>query len=313
MIRIEDYQPQWAPDFYRLNTAWLKAYFYVEPIDEQVLGQPEAFILRDGGSIWFLLKDDRVVGTAAFRRLPSGEVELTKMAVDESQRGLGYGALLLEEGLKRAQNMGLQELTLYSSTVLKNAIHLYRKYGFVEVDLEAGVYGRADIKMRKYFTAHLSENRRRELIESYRTAASRLIHTVRNMPEEALVWRSSELAWSIQDIAQHLVDSEMHGYLRLRFALAEPGYTISPYDQDRWVALGSPAAVDANLRLFDELRQRNAQVLESLHPSQWENTWTHPDRGVLTVDQWLMNYESHTHLGQINRIFTAWKKQTGQA
>jgi len=37
---------------------------------------------------------------------------------------------------------------LYSSTVLENSIYLYRKYGFEEVPMEAGInYARGNIKM----------------------------------------------------------------------------------------------------------------------------------------------------------------------
>ena len=38
-------------------------------------------------------------------------------------------------------------MILYSNKKLESAIHLYRKYGFVEVELEEGLYERANVKM----------------------------------------------------------------------------------------------------------------------------------------------------------------------
>lgn len=38
------------------------------------------------------------------------------------------------------------KLVLYSNTMLQSAIHLYRKFGFVEVDLESGLYESANLE-----------------------------------------------------------------------------------------------------------------------------------------------------------------------
>jgi hypothetical protein len=39
--------------FKDLNVAWLQKYFYVEPIDEEILAQPRAYIIEKGGYIFF--------------------------------------------------------------------------------------------------------------------------------------------------------------------------------------------------------------------------------------------------------------------
>jgi ribosomal protein S18 acetylase RimI-like enzyme len=41
-----------------------------------------------------------------------------------------------------------KKIILYSNTILKNSIHLYRKYGFIEIKMEERViYSRGNIKM----------------------------------------------------------------------------------------------------------------------------------------------------------------------
>jgi ribosomal protein S18 acetylase RimI-like enzyme len=48
-----------------------------------------------------------------------------------------------------AKQKGIKKLLLYSNRRLLPAIYLYKKFDFVEVPLEDGVYERADIKMER--------------------------------------------------------------------------------------------------------------------------------------------------------------------
>ncbi|WP_426430561.1 GNAT family N-acetyltransferase [Winogradskyella sp. HB-48] len=148
-IRIVEYKSEYAESFYELNIEWLKTFFYVEPFDEEVLSQPEKYIINKGGYIFFALKDEIVVGTVAL--MPTGEdgiLELTKMAVLPEVRGQKIGQKLLQYCIDFGKSHQLKALLLYSSTKLENAIYLYRKYGFEELKLEPNSpYKRSDIKM----------------------------------------------------------------------------------------------------------------------------------------------------------------------
>ena len=44
-IEIVDYDPRWRADFARLNLEWLERWFTVEPIDREVLGDPDTHLL----------------------------------------------------------------------------------------------------------------------------------------------------------------------------------------------------------------------------------------------------------------------------
>jgi len=70
------------------------------------------------------------------------------MAVSPDYRGNKIGQIILENCINKAKDIGLDKLILYSNRVLKNAIHIYKKNGFIEIPLEPGTpYKRADIKM----------------------------------------------------------------------------------------------------------------------------------------------------------------------
>jgi len=148
-ISIINYDSKYKDAFYHLNIEWLKTYFYVEPYDEAVLSQPNKYILDKGGYIFFAVKDDDAVGIVAL--MPTEEpgiLELTKMAVSPEERGQKIGQQLLQHCINFAKENRLKALLLYSNTLLENAIYLYRKYGFKELELEANSpYKRSDIKM----------------------------------------------------------------------------------------------------------------------------------------------------------------------
>ena len=148
-INIINYKSTYAKYFYDLNIEWLKTFFYVEPYDEKVLSQPEHHIIDKGGFIFFAMKGSSVVGTVALMPTDTkGVLELTKMAVLPQERGQNIGQQLLQYCIDFGKTQYINALLLYSNTKLANAIYLYRKYGFKELELEKhNPYQRADIKM----------------------------------------------------------------------------------------------------------------------------------------------------------------------
>ncbi|TCK69188.1 acetyltransferase (GNAT) family protein [Winogradskyella wandonensis] len=152
-IEIINYHPKYAKFFYDYNIEWLQTFFYVEPYDEEVLSKPEKYIINKGGHIFFAKQGETVYGTVAL--MPTNEkgiFELTKMAVLKNARGKKIGQRLLQHCIDFAKTQGLEALMLYSNTKLENAIYLYRKYGFKELELEKdNPYERANIKMLLLF------------------------------------------------------------------------------------------------------------------------------------------------------------------
>jgi len=146
---IITFDPKYRAEFARLNYAWINQLFAVEPVDRQVLDNPETELIAPGGEVYFALDAGRVVGTVALKRIDSGSFELTKMAVDEAQRGKGYGKLLLDAALRGARARGATRVVLSSHTSLKPAIAMYRAVGFIERKDANSCYSRCNIYMEK--------------------------------------------------------------------------------------------------------------------------------------------------------------------
>ena len=132
-----------------LNYEWLEKYFKVEKGDVISLSNPQTEIIDKGGFIYFAKRNSEIIGTVSLLKKSDTVFELGKMAVTENAQGLGIGKLLVEHCLTVAKEMNIKKLVLYSNTKLASAIHLYEKYGFTEIELESGLYERANIKMEK--------------------------------------------------------------------------------------------------------------------------------------------------------------------
>ena len=77
----------------------------------------------------------------------TGIYELNKMAVKKDLRGNGIGHQLIQYIIDYSIDKEFKSIILYSNTVLKNSIHLYKKFGFNEIDNPDAPYKRSDIKM----------------------------------------------------------------------------------------------------------------------------------------------------------------------
>ena len=148
-IAIVNYTTQTKEAIKLLNYEWLLKYFTLEPSDIQSLNNPDEEIIAKGGYIYYATLNGAIVGTASLLKITATQYELGKMAVTEAAKGSGIGTLLLQHCIEQAALLGVQSLILYSNTKLASAIHLYKKYGFVEVALQQGLYQRANIKMEK--------------------------------------------------------------------------------------------------------------------------------------------------------------------
>ncbi|MEM9533885.1 MAG: GNAT family N-acetyltransferase [Pseudomonadota bacterium] len=149
-ISVRSFVPGDQPTFEQLNMRWLLAYFSVEPVDRQVLGNPQKHLLDTGGHILMATLDDAPVGTCALKVHEPDELELTKMAVDPIAQGRGVGAALMQASIDYFQSCGRRLLWLETNHILTPAIRLYERFGFVrqgEGGRPQSLYQRSDYYM----------------------------------------------------------------------------------------------------------------------------------------------------------------------
>jgi putative acetyltransferase len=93
----------------------------------------ESSYFRRGGTFLVLESPDgTVIGAYGLYPLEKRTCELRKMYLHKAHRGKGLGKLLLDDALAKAKQLGFETMVLETASVLKEAIALYRSYGFTE-------------------------------------------------------------------------------------------------------------------------------------------------------------------------------------
>lgn len=157
-VVVRPFQSGDEDTFRSLNEAWITAYFQIEREDREALDHPVEKYLQPGGQIFMALQGNQAIGCCALLRMKDGGFEVSKMTVDERQRGRGVGRKLLQAVIDYARAKGISRLYLETNSTLTSAIHLYAALGFEHIPEERRTpspYARADVFMEMY----LQENR----------------------------------------------------------------------------------------------------------------------------------------------------------
>ncbi|WP_414528428.1 GNAT family N-acetyltransferase [Nodularia chucula] len=99
--------------------------------DKDVL-QVEEFYLEKGGEFWVIEHQNQLVGTGAYYPIQRGKkaVEIRKMYLLSSVRGLGLGKYLLQQLESAIASRGFEEIWIETASVLVEAVKLYESNGY---------------------------------------------------------------------------------------------------------------------------------------------------------------------------------------
>ncbi|QLE54267.1 GNAT family N-acetyltransferase [Nostoc sp. TCL26-01] len=100
--------------------------------DRDVL-EVEDFYLATGGEFWVIEHQSQIVGTGAYYPVKRGEkaVEIRKMYLLSSVRGLGLGKYLLQQLETAIAFRGFQQIWIETASVLVEAVKLYENNGYL--------------------------------------------------------------------------------------------------------------------------------------------------------------------------------------
>lgn len=148
-IKIVPYEPCYQSAFKSLTEEWINAHWQMEEADKKAVEHPQEYIIDRGGAIFVALYKEQPVGVCALYKLNGStyDYELAKLAVSPEVHGKGLGEQLCETVINKAIEQGGKKIFLESNTLLKPAIHLYRKLGFKELAEYHPAYARGNIQM----------------------------------------------------------------------------------------------------------------------------------------------------------------------
>lgn len=148
-MEVVENQKEYLDDFILLNEEWISTYFELEEVDHALAANPYR-IVENGGYIFSLVSENKVLGVCALINEGNGIFELARMAVLPKYQSNGFGKKLMYACLSKLSEIGAKKVYLLSNTKLGAAISLYKKYGFETVSKgQHPVYSRANIVMER--------------------------------------------------------------------------------------------------------------------------------------------------------------------
>lgn len=108
--------------------------------------------------------------------------------------------------------------------------------------------------------------------------------------------------WTLRQVVNHLAGSHTHGYCRCHLALVEDTPEVRGYHQELPDAGTLP--VEIPLDLFEAIQRRLVALFRGLTPEQWNRTFRHSQRGLMTVEQLavFLAWHSRHHTAHITSL-----------
>ncbi|MFJ9408291.1 GNAT family N-acetyltransferase [Streptomyces sp. NPDC101393] len=131
MALLRDYYTEVADRYFALHEGRRST---PEEIDEGVAAYPAGDLAPPDGLLLVARHGAVVAGCAGVRLLDARTAELKQMYVRTAQRGSGGASTLLTAAERAAVRMGAERIRLDTRLDLVEAIALYRRHGFVEID-----------------------------------------------------------------------------------------------------------------------------------------------------------------------------------
>ncbi len=139
-------------------------------------------------------------------------------------------------------------------------------------------------------------------IAALRAVPNDLQAALNGLTEAQLRFSYREGGWNVRQIVHHIADSHLHAYVRMKWLLAEDNPSIKVWNQDDWaLARDYEQDIQPSVHIITGIQERMANIFETATEADWKRTAQHPERGSITLDDFLNMYHSHGahHIAQI--------------
>lgn len=152
-MKIVPYNVKYKNEFIEMNKAWISEMFVLEKEDINEMEKIDPFIEK-GGQIFFAIDDnEQIIACCMIAPREDGDWEIMKFAAKGMYTGTGAGSACLSACIEYAKEKHIPKVIIVSNRKCTHAIHLYRKFGFqeIEVDKNKFPFARADIAFEQIF------------------------------------------------------------------------------------------------------------------------------------------------------------------
>ena len=141
----------------------------------------------------------------------------------------------------------------------------------------------------------VTDEKRRRWIGEMAQAPANLRVALAGLSDDQLDTRYREGGWTLRQVVHHLADAHINGFVRFKLALTEDNPPIKTYEETLWAETidGREAPVELSLKMLEALHERWVILLDALRESDFDKSFSHPQRGVMTIDKAIQLYAWH--------------------
>ena len=127
-----------------------KKYLDIQNYSKEMEHLESKYGLPDG-RLYLVYCDEELAGCIGLRKIDDKNCEMKRLYVRPKFRGRKIGNLLVEKIINDAKEIGYSHMLLDTLPFLKSAIHMYKKYGFYEIDsyndspMDTSIYMKLDL------------------------------------------------------------------------------------------------------------------------------------------------------------------------
>lgn len=148
-----------------------------------------------------------------------------------------------------------------------------------------------------------------QLVERYHHGIELFANAARAVPPQHVDSSPAPGKWTARQIICHVADSEAVAIVRYRMIAAQPGSTLTAFDQEKWAneTLYSSQPWEEALEAYRVMRRHNVNMLRGLPLSAWSRSAVHVERGENTLYRLVDHNATHAenHTGQLLAIAAA--------
>lgn len=125
-------------------------YLEIQNYDEELKHLEEKYGMPEG-RLYLAFCGDRAAGCIGLKKIGEGKCEMKRLYVRPEFRGCHIGGRLIRRIIEDAKEIGYQYMFLDTLPFLESAIHMYKKYGFYEIEsyndspMDTSIYMRLDL------------------------------------------------------------------------------------------------------------------------------------------------------------------------
>ncbi|MBU9729071.1 GNAT family N-acetyltransferase [Diplocloster modestus] len=132
------------------NDESFKKYLHIQNYDEEVEHLESKYGMPDG-RLYSVSCDGKLAGCVGLRKIDNQNCEMKRLYVRPEFRGKKLGNILIEKIIGDAREIGYSYMLLDTLPFLQGAIHMYRKFGFYEIEsynnspMDTSIYMKLDL------------------------------------------------------------------------------------------------------------------------------------------------------------------------